>query len=131
MSTTPSARTALAEVLRIRLPDGRYRLIDGPNLPANVTKPTILLWQDRVTRTPQVSHDRLTVSLVVWLLTGLEGPKAEDQLEDGLTDLIEALRPVTWATWSEAERLTYGDSADGPAYHSYRLILTCLAQIGD
>lgn len=126
-----SARTALADALTARLPQGRYRIIPAAFPPDGVIKPTVLVWQDQVTRFEQVTHDRLKVSLAVWLLVGIEDPvRAEDALEEGLDDLIEALRPVEWAMFEQAERLTFGD-ADGPTFHSYRLTFTALAKIGD
>ena len=127
-----SARTQIAETLRISLPAGKYRIVAAPAVPDNVTKPTILIWQDRVERSDQIQHDHVLVHTVLWLLTGVERPEAaEEQLEDGISDVIDALRPLTWAAWDQAERLTYGDSAEGPAFHAYRIILTSLAKTGD
>lgn len=126
-----SARTALSEVLKVTLPAGKYRIIPAAFPPDNVVKPTVLVWQDNVRREPQIGHDRLVVAVTVWLLVGIEDvEKAETALEDGLEDLIDALRPITWANWEQAERLTFGD-ADGPTFHSYRITLTAHAQIGD
>ena len=124
-----SARTQLAAALRAALPG--YRLIAAADTPDRVERPTLLLWQGTVTRAEQISHDRLQVDLVLWLLVGNESPEAaEAALEKGLDDVIEALRPLTWVDWPNAERLTFGEP-DGPSYHGYRFNLQAYPTIGD
>lgn len=126
-----SARTALTETLKIRLPANRYRIIAAASMPDDVARPTIVVWQDNVRRHDQIGHDRLMVDLSLMLLVGHnDAEKAEAALEDGLTDLVQALHTVDWLHWTEAERLTYG-LPDGPSYHAYRVTLTSLAKIGD
>lgn len=124
-----SVRTQLAQHLRQTLPS--YRVIAAADVPDAVTKPTLLLHQGNVTRLPQIGHDRLQVELVLWLLVGNEKPEAaEDALEQGMDDVIETLRPLTWVDWPNAERMTFGEP-DGPNYHGYRFNLIGHAEIGE
>lgn len=130
MTDAPSARTTIAETLKIRLPEDTYRIIAAATIPDNVIRPTVLVWQENVRRYDQIGHDRVMVDVAVMLIVGNEDlEKAEAALEDGLGDLIEALRPIDWAQWTDAERLTYGPPG-GPTFHAYRVTLSSLAKIG-
>lgn len=126
-----SARTTLAEHLTTELPATKYRVIDYPDFPGNLTKPLVMVFGTDITRYGQIGHDRLEVGVVVWLIVPNENPAAaEDALDDGVGDLIDALEPLDWCSWDTAERLTYGPP-EGPFFHGYKFTLTCLAQIGD
>lgn len=130
MTDAPSARTTIAETLKLRLPEDTYRIIAAATIPDNVTRPTVLVWQENVRRHDQIGHDRVLVDVAVMLMVGNEDlEKAEAALEDGLSDLIEAMRPIDWAHWTDAERLTYGPPG-GPTFHAYRVTLSSLAKIG-
>lgn len=123
-----SARVALAEHLRATLsPD--IAVTPAAVEPDGLTRTTVLLWQDEVTRMGQIGHDRLSVQVVVWLLVPDEDPeRAEGALETGLDRLIDALRPILWADWQKAERMTFGNNVQ---FHGYKLTLTVLATIGE
>lgn len=123
-----SARTLLADALRSALPG--YRVIPAADVPDKVTRTTLLLHQGTITRAPQIAHNRITVDLVLWVLVANEQPEAaEAALEKGVDDVIEALRPLIWVDWPNAERMTFGEP-DGPSYHGYRFNLTATASIG-
>ncbi len=121
-----SARTEIAAALRAALP-ADYRIIPAAAAPDAVARVTILLWQSDVTRLEQIGHDKVRVELVLWILTGIQDPeRAEGELEPALDRVISALRPIKWADWPRAERLSFGDS-----FHGYKLTLTTLGEIGD
>lgn len=123
-----SARIVLAAILADTLGASRS-VIPAAISPEQVIRPTVLVWQDTVSRGDVINAGvhRAEVRLTVWLLVGNEDPlRAEDELEALLGDVIDALASVHWCDWTTAERLIYADD-----YHGYKLALTASATIGE
>ena len=121
-----SARTQLADALTAALPD-TYRVMGFNDQLDGVSRPTVMLWQSSLRRIEQIGHDRLQVSVALWVLTGRDNlERADDDLDDALEDVIAALRPLTWVDWTEAERGVLLER-----FHGYNLTVTAVAQIGE
>lgn len=120
-----NVRQALVDALTPELPT--YRLLGYPLDLDAVTRPTVMLWQSRVERLEQIELDRLLVTVELWVVTGSEDPsKADDLLDDSLSDVIEALHPITWINWTTAERGVLHDR-----FHGYRITAQAVAKIGE
>lgn len=119
-----SARTDLAAALTTALPAFR---VSGFNDQIDaVVRPTVMLWQSSLERLEQIGHDRLRVTLDLWVLTGREDPeKADDALDDAMELVVAALLPLTWVDWTNAERGVFLER-----FHGYKLTVTAVAQIG-
>ena len=123
-----SARTAIRDALTTALPS--FRVIGAAEPPDRVTRPTVLVFQNTVTPTPQFGLHDVNVEVVAWLLTGYELTEAaEDDLESSLEQLLLALQPLKWTDWTTCERMTFGPP-DGAQQHGYKLTLTTHASIG-
>jgi hypothetical protein len=86
-----------------------------------------MVWQSTIERYPQITLDRLVVTVELWVLVGSEDPsKADDALDDAVTEVIEALHPITWLNWTVAERGVLIEK-----FHGYRITAQAIAKIGD
>ena len=52
--------------------------------------------------------------------------KADDALDDGLEDVLGALRALDWVDWVECQRGVLNDTA-----HGYNITVNAVAKIGD
>ena len=121
-----SARTQLRDHFATALPayrvTGSKGVMDGP-----ITRPTIGVWQQSFTRRPDWQLDHVQVGLEVWVVVPQEDPdKADDALDDGLEDVLGALRTLDWVDWVECQRGILNDTA-----HGYNITVNAVAKIGD
>lgn len=121
-----NVRTAVADALIEALP-ATFLVRGYPFEPDAVTRPTVMVWQSTIERYPQITLDRLVVTVELWVLVGSEDPsKADDALDDAVTEVIEALHPITWLNWTIAERGVLIEK-----FHGYRITAQAIAKIGD
>ncbi|MGV8965338.1 MAG: hypothetical protein ACOH2F_03580 [Cellulomonas sp.] len=119
-----SARTQLATELAAALPT--FRVMGFNDTLDAVTKPTVMVWQSSLARLDQINHDRLRVTLDLWVLTGRDNPeKADDDLDASLEEVIAALQPLAWVDWTNATRGIFLEH-----FHGYNVTVTAVAQIG-
>lgn len=120
-----SARTDLRTALAAALP--AYRITGAKGVLDGVTRPTIGVWQQSFTRRPDWGEDHVQVGLEVWVVVPTEDPdKADDALDEGLDDLLAALKPLGWVDWTDAQRGILNDTT-----HGYNVTVTAVAKIGD
>ncbi|MBU4334960.1 MAG: hypothetical protein KJ548_00155 [Actinobacteria bacterium] len=118
------ARKRLVDELSAALPS-TYTVMGYPTGLDRVTGPTVCVWQETVTKTDQFGPPRLRVDLAVWVLTGQEDPgKADDVLDDALTQVLAALQPLGWIDWTSAERLV----PEFVTAHGFKLTCTALTE---
>lgn len=118
-----SARTQLAADLKTGLPTYPVVAYD-PTLDV-VRKPTLMLWQDYLTRPERLALSAVQVNLILWVLVGIEDPaKADDALDTALEDVLFALEPIAWVQWEKAERGIFAER-----FHGYKVTLTAMAAI--
>lgn len=118
-----NVRAAIEDALVAALPD--VKVVGYAYEPDVVTKPTIMLWQSRIEPMPQATLDRVFVTVELWALVGTDDPaKADDALDDHLSDVITALHAIPWLTWSTAERGVLLDR-----FHGYRITAQAVAAI--
>lgn len=121
-----SARRELVQALKAGLP-GRWRITGYPTIPDNVTVPTVVLWQQSVTRFEQIDLEHLRATLTLWVLVPSDRPETLDDRLDGLlVTLLGVLQPLAWLDWTEAERGVLADS-----YPGYQITATAVYKIGD
>lgn len=120
-----NVREQVAAALSAALPG--YRVLGYPMDPDAVTRPTIMMWTSLIERLEQIDLDRLKVTVELWVLVASEDPaRVDDALDDALDDVIVALHPIPWLTWSTAERGVLTDR-----FHGYRITAQAVAKIGD
>lgn len=118
-----SVRTDLATALATALGDD-YRVVGWQHGIDRVPKRTVMVWVDALTPVG-ISSDNLKVDLALWVLTPSEDtPTADDDLDDALLDVIEALRPLTAFTWTRAQRGVYEDR-----FHGYQLTISAAGRV--
>lgn len=119
-----NVRSSLAAALAAALP-ATYLVRGYPYEPDAVTRPTVMLWQSLIERLPQLELDRLVVTVELWVLVATEDPaKADDALDDAVSDVLQALHPIGWINWSTAERGVLLDRFNG-----YRITAQAVAKI--
>lgn len=120
--STPARKQLVAD-LKAALPR-EYAVIGYPS--DRVTRRTVAVWQETVTKTEQFGPPRLQVALAVWILTGQEDPaKADDELDAALLDVLTAMQPLTWVDWQTAERLVLPAPVNA---HGFKLTCTALTE---
>lgn len=120
-----SARRDLVAALRAGLPG--WRITGYPRVPGDIHRPTVMCWQDRLTRSEQINLDRVRATLTIWVLTAKDHPEqVDDDLDDLLTEVLAVLQPLTWLMWTEAERGVLADTFPG-----YQITATAYYQIGE
>ena len=120
-----SARTELKAALAAALPN--YRVCGSRGVMDGVTRPTVGVWQQSFTRRPEWGLDHVQVDLEVWVVVPSEDPdKADDALDEGLDDLLAALKPIGWVDWVNCQRGILNEVT-----HGYNVTVTAVAKIGD
>jgi hypothetical protein len=106
-----SARTLIAAHLKDRLP-AAYKVFPFITTPDRVQGTTVLVYTETVRR--GVVHRSLGNDVIVWVLSGHEDPlKAENALDASLTATLAALDELDFTSWTEAVRMTFGESIPG------------------
>ena len=120
-----SARTALAQALAAALPT--YRVLGYGEIPDSVTRPTVVVWVEKIERAEQIALDRLVLTFQAWVLVGGDNPATvDDALEAALDDVIDAWQGVPWCAWTEATRGVLADKFPG-----YLITARAVGKIGD
>ena len=119
-----SGRKLLKAALTAALPGWQIvadaRALDGIRKPG-----AVVLWTARRTRPAKLQLDVVTDEVTVWILTATDKPAdVEDDLDELFTAVADALEPLDWCAWTEAERGTLADR-----YEGWRLTITCLYTI--
>lgn len=126
-----SARTELVALLLAELPaytdnNGAaqsYRVAGSTTLDRLDTR-TILLWQTNLDPFAAAGRDGVKVTLTLRLLTPYaDGDAADDDLDDGLLDVLGVLLPVSWVVWTDAERGVFQE------WHGYKITLTAAGAV--
>jgi hypothetical protein len=116
-----SARTLLVADLTAALPT--FDVIGfNENLDA-IRKPTLMVWQDKVTRPDLLALSQIEVELSLWVLVGAE-TKPDDTLDAALEDVLFAIEPMSWVRWTLAERGVFASQ-----FHGYKITATAVATI--
>ena len=106
-----SARTEVAAHLKSTLPNS-YKVQAWISTPDRVQGTVVMVYSETIRRglvKGSLSHD-----LVVWVLSGLEDPsKAENALDAALEATLDALDELDFSSWTEANRMTYGETIPG------------------
>lgn len=117
-----SARNALHAALKAALP--AWQIVSGRQLDS-VRKPgAILLAPVKKAKVPTLGLGWFTETVDLWVLSPAETAAVEDDLDALLLDVLEALEPLEWASWDQAERLVLEDT-----YHGYKLTISATVQL--
>ena len=111
-----SVRNDLAAALKPLLPP-KTKIVDVPRGldGVEVTRPVVMLYRERVQKAPNGIGSYLN-TFALWIVSpNVDPSRAENQLDQMLDDVVEALDQLLWLNWSNAERSTFGDS-QAPAY---------------
>lgn len=108
-----SGRTLLAGALREAYPS--WQIVDTPRAVDSVRKPAAaVLWSERRTRQELQKLTLMAETVVMWVLTASDDPKA---IEDDLDELLMAALAVVEATpqlsWTETNRGVLNDKFEG------------------
>ena len=109
-----SFRSYVTDAIKPLLPKGWKLLPYSTNLDV-LSQPVVMLKLNSVTRTPGAPNGAHTVTYTLAVIEPKTDPgSADDALEDKLFDLLHAIDTVANLTWSNAERVLFGDS--NPAF---------------
>lgn len=119
-----SGRSELAVALKDALPG--WQIVSDARALDSVRKPgAAVLWTVSHRRAPALGLDWFQDEVALWVLTPTDKPAdIEDDLDDLLLQLLEALEPLASFAWEVAERGQLNDRYDG-----YRLAVTCLSKL--
>lgn len=114
-----SARTVLADRFKAALPSS-WRIMGNARELDAITRPTVMLWQQRIERAEQINLHTLTCTLQVWVLVpGTDVDKADDELDAMLVAVLEAFQGQREYHWTAAERGVLYEK-----FHGWRLDVT-------
>jgi len=108
-----SGRQLLAAALTAALPS--WQIVSDARALDGVRKPgAAVLWTARRTRPDKLTLDLVTDEIVLWVLTASDKPAdIEDDLDALLQAVMEALEPLEWCAWTDAERATLDETFPG------------------
>ena len=100
-----NSRTQLALVLQGVLPSN-YKMVNSPREFASLDPSVvgaIQLWRSSIA--PASNMGSFDEEFELWVMTAkLDPDTSEDDLDARLFEVIEALQPLKWLTWSTAQR---------------------------
>ncbi len=119
-----NARTLLHDALHDAL--AGWQIVADARAIDTVRRPgAAVLWTEKVTRPAKLGLDYAETTMVLWVLTAVDNPAViEDDLDDLLLAVFEALEPLEWCGWTEAERGVLNEKFNG-----WRVSVTCLNKI--
>lgn len=119
-----SARTELATALSAGLPSS-YRVVGFNSTLDSVAKPTVMVWQQTLTRPDDFGLQRVNVTLNLWVLVGQQNSgNADNALDTALEKVLGALQPIDWVEWTTAERGVFAEK-----FHGYQVTVEAVATI--
>lgn len=119
-----TGRSLLAGELAAALP-GWLIVSDARQIDTVPNPGACVLWTARRSRPAKLGLDWLLDELTLWVLTPATKPaRIEDDLDELLQQVMEALEPLQAFAWTDAERGVLADKFDG-----WRLTVTCTYQI--
>lgn len=116
-----TVRAALAAALAAALPAPEWRVTGhGRSVDRiEVDQHVVMLTTERWSR-PDVALSLVPVRLQLYVLTGITDPdRVEDALDAALVTVLDALHPIDYIEWTEAERVLVQDDT----FHAYRVDL--------
>lgn len=118
-----SGRQQLAEALAAALPG--WQILSHTRGLDTVRQPgACVLWTEKRTRAPALGLGWFADEITLWVLTAADKPALiEDDLDDLLMQVMQALEPLDQFHWAEASRDVLADTFDG-----YQLTITCIWQ---
>lgn len=119
-----SGRKILAEALKAALPS--WQILSHARQLDSVRKPgACVLWTGKRTRYPSLGLGWFTDEVTLWVLTAADKPDViEDDLDDLLAEVMQALEPLDTFHWDTAERDVLAGTFDG-----YRLTVICAVHL--
>lgn len=116
-----SGRKLLADALKAALPT--WQVVSTARPLDSVKKPgAVVLWTSRIEKAPALGLHWFREECVLWVLTAADKPDAiEDDLDDLLYQVMQALEPLDSFAWDVAERDVLAET-----FHGYRMTITCL-----
>ena len=121
MST--SGRKVLSDALKVSLPG--WLVLSTARSLDNVSKNTCVLWTAKRKRDEQIQMSLLTDEIELWVFVPTDNvDKIEDDLDDALLEVMEALEQNNAFAWQEAERGVLADKFSG-----WHLTVTCINNV--
>ena len=120
-----STRAELVAALAKALPPTwqvRPQPIPFTNDPGPKVKAVIVVERTRVQPAPNVQGSLLEEHHVWVIQPSRDAQTLEDQLDDNLDVVLEALRPMTWLNFESAERSTFADT-----FHAYDITVQLIS----
>lgn len=119
-----TGRVALAHVLAAALPD--WQILSTARQLDSVRKPgAVVLWTQKRAKAPALGLDWFADELTLQVLTATTDPDLiEDDLDQLLFQVMQALEPHDAFAWEAAERVTLLDT-----FHGWQLTVTCIYQL--
>ncbi|MFT4296527.1 MAG: hypothetical protein QM582_14055 [Micropruina sp.] len=121
---TLGGRAMLAAALSDALP--AWQIVADARALDSVRKPAAaVLWTSKRTRPDKLTLDILQDEITLWVLTAADNPAIiENDLDELLEAVIQAIEPLEWCAWTEAERGTLDEK-----YPGWRLTVSCAYQL--
>lgn len=121
-----TGRKLLALELKAALPAAWVIVSDARQLTTVQAPGACVLWTQKRSRPAKLGLDWLLDEITLWVLTSADKPaRIEDDLDELLETVLEALEPLPAFVWTEAERGVLADQFNG-----WRLTVTCTYKIG-
>ncbi|KQQ22877.1 hypothetical protein ASF48_06995 [Rathayibacter sp. Leaf299] len=104
-----TVRAQLSDLLKPLLPKG-WVIIPEQRDPGVITKTTVLLKQDKISKLPASPIGSLQTSFILTIVTPhIDTTRAEDDLDDSVLELTTALDSLNGVDWTEAQKVGAGE----------------------
>lgn len=105
-----SARKELANTLKPLLPKA-WRLVPYADNLDTLDRVVVMIKQTQIERLPAAPIGTYRTSFVVTVIAPQsDSEKAEDELDDGVHEVLSALDSINNSLWSSAEKVLFSDS---------------------
>jgi hypothetical protein len=117
-------RAQIATALAANLP-ANVKIIDNPRSLDGVEakRPVVQLYRTRLAKAPN-ALGTLQHTFAIWLISPNVDPrKSDDNLDEYLDVVLDAINAIQYVTWTDAVRSVYGDQ-QAPAYEITANVIT-------